>query len=147
MSTAFKIDLSKGFDKAMSPGGARIGIINGSVRIGNALVDAIQEGIRGGPATGRIYNFRGRKHQASAPGEYPANRTGDLAGSIKSKLLNATSFEVGSDGISYAPILQQFPSPDVRSSDWSKIAPRPFLTLAHDQVEPQFIPIASNRTK
>ena len=41
--------------------------------------DVVQETARliyGPPKTGRIYRFRGRPHQASAPGEAPANRSG-----------------------------------------------------------------------
>lgn len=33
------------------------------------------------PKTGRFYVYKGRRYQASAPGESPANRTGRLAGS------------------------------------------------------------------
>ena len=36
-----------------------------------------------GPHTGRIYRRRGKPHQASAPGEYPAKDTGRLLASLK----------------------------------------------------------------
>lgn len=34
-----------------------------------------------GPKSGRIYVVKGREYQASAPGEYPANKFGDLSAS------------------------------------------------------------------
>ena len=48
--------------------------------------------IKSGPKTGRMYG----SHQASAPGEYPANRTGTLAGSVGSRSSD-TEAEVGSN--------------------------------------------------
>lgn len=45
---------------------------------GQEVVDEIRRLIKDPPKTGRIYNFRGRPHQASAPGEAPANRSGKL---------------------------------------------------------------------
>lgn len=44
-------------------------------------------GVRGGAATGRIYKRKGKSHQASAPGQYPASDTGLLMRSIRSELL------------------------------------------------------------
>lgn len=38
--------------------------------------------VRNGVKTGRIYIIRGRLHQASAPGETPANITGNYARSV-----------------------------------------------------------------
>lgn len=49
--------------------------------IGSEVVNKMANYIFRPPKTGRIYNFRGQQHQASAPGESPANRTGKLAGS------------------------------------------------------------------
>lgn len=43
--------------------------------------EAVQA-IRSGGRSGRVYLHRGRSHQASARGEAPANRDGDLADSI-----------------------------------------------------------------
>ena len=42
------------------------------------MVQAIQSG----PKTGRVYTRRGKRHQASAPGEAPATDTGSLVGSL-----------------------------------------------------------------
>jgi hypothetical protein len=45
----------------------------------------LRVGIDSPPKTGRFYRLRGGKmHQASAPGEYPARRTGALSKSIRS---------------------------------------------------------------
>ena len=41
------------------------------------------EGIVSGPHTGRVYRRRGGLHQASAPGEFPANETGRLLSSLR----------------------------------------------------------------
>jgi hypothetical protein len=47
------------------------------------------------PKTGRMYNRRGKRHQASKPySEYPANETGRLAASVKSDS-DAHSLTVG----------------------------------------------------
>lgn len=47
---------------------------------------AFKEGVKGGPKTGRVYRKRGGGfHRASAPGEFPANETGGLLGSISSR--------------------------------------------------------------
>ena len=42
-----------------------------------------KQGIRLPPKTGRVYIIRGKAHQASAPGEFPANLTGTLMNSIQ----------------------------------------------------------------
>ena len=51
----------------------------------HALTEVLRENtqhsqklIKNPPKTGRIYKFRGRDHQASAPGQPPADRSGDL---------------------------------------------------------------------
>lgn len=50
-----------------------------------ALTEVVRENsqhnkrlIKNPPKTGRIYKFEGRDHQASAPGQPPADRSGDL---------------------------------------------------------------------
>lgn len=48
-------------------------------------VNRFKSGMRNGPHTGRIYTRRGgRRHQASAPGEYPAVDSGGLIASLRS---------------------------------------------------------------
>lgn len=51
--------------------------------------------IRQGPKTGRIYRINGRSHQASAPGEPPANLTGRLAKSYNYNVHGPYQMEVG----------------------------------------------------
>jgi hypothetical protein len=47
-------------------------------RVADGMLDTFRAGMAG-PHTGRIYIRRGRYHQASAPGEYPANDTGVMS--------------------------------------------------------------------
>ena len=48
---------------------------------GTRCVDALRRIITGGSRTGRMYMYNGRRYQASAPGEPPANVSGRLANS------------------------------------------------------------------
>lgn len=47
--------------------------------VGSDVVNRISNYIFRPPKTGRWYTYKGRRYQASAPGESPANRTGRLA--------------------------------------------------------------------
>ena len=50
-----------------------------------------------GPHSGRIYRRKGgRTHQASAPGEYPANDSGKLLASMKGRV-TSTETTIGTD--------------------------------------------------
>jgi hypothetical protein len=92
--------------------------------------DARQSILRG-PKTGRLYSRgRGKFHQASAPGEAPANDTGTLASRLFFDIHNGgTSASVFSD-VDYAPILE---------NGGGKIAPRPFLGPALDKNTDDFV--------
>jgi phage gpG-like protein len=57
----------------------------GLAQIGELLVKETKEGITNPPKTGLFYKYKGRNIQASAVGEYAANRSGKLRGSINSK--------------------------------------------------------------
>lgn len=57
------------------------------------------------PKSGVMYNRRGRKHRASAPGEFPANETGRLRNSIDSRY-SATEAVVGSN-MEYSKYLRE----------------------------------------
>ena len=63
--------------------------------VGSELVNLIANYIFRPPKTGRIYMFNGRPHQASAPGESPANRTGRLARSGDYKVRSYQEMVVG----------------------------------------------------
>lgn len=76
-----------------SPENAARGVRRGFHRFGKELVDRNRKLIRKGPKTGKLYRIPGRKrrHRASAPGEAPANLTGDLARSIGYEILSSGS--------------------------------------------------------
>lgn len=92
------------------------------------LIELIQDEIYNGPKTGRVYlryNPR-RVHQASAPGQSPANDQGTLARSfyaVQTKL-NQYAYKntVGSD-LLYAAVLQY-------GNAQNNLAPRPYFTTA-----------------
>lgn len=131
--------------QAMDSKRVQVAILRGMKEIGKLLTLTARAGTRKRNKTGRVYNFRGRKHRASAPGEYPAKRTGDLGRSID---FDASGFkmEFGTNS-PYAKYLQQFKTPEQRSSSWKKIAPRPFLSLAHDSHKDEFEKIMSKHIR
>lgn len=117
------------------------------------------ESIHDGPKTGRIYElgesevsfvtkagqsvaFTARKgqesqlHQASAPGEAPANETGNLAGSIQTKHGENLSSEVTVGAASGAAL--EFGTTD------GKLAPRPFIGPAVESERPYFYQAAES---
>lgn len=73
-----------------------------------------------GPRTGRVYTIRGRKHQASAPGEAPAKLSGALANSVGYKVTSWHTMQVGEDE-EYAKFLED---------GTGRMRPRPHLTVA-----------------
>lgn len=58
-----------------------------------------------GPHSGRVYSRRGRRHQASAPGEYPANDTGNLLASLKGQV-TANTATIGTN-VFYSKFLRE----------------------------------------
>jgi len=52
---------------------------------GKEVTDELENVIRTGTRTGRVYWYAGRQYTASAPGEPPANRSGRLASSFEHK--------------------------------------------------------------
>lgn len=76
--------------------------------------------------TGRIYRVRIRgkikRHQASAPGQVPANMTGALKRSVQYKVTNPVTLEYGAGDstgpVDYAKYLEM---------GTSRMAPRPYL--------------------
>jgi len=146
---SFNIKVSENIDKdvmrAMDSKRVQVAILRGMKEIGKKLTLTARAGIRARNKTGRVYNFRGRKHMAGAHGEYPAKRTGDLGRSID---FDASKFrmEFGTNS-PYAKYLQQFKTPEQRSSSWRKIAPRPFLTLSHDSHRDEFEKIMSKNIR
>lgn len=146
---SFKIEVKEitgtGFLRALDERRVQVAILRGMKEIGKLLTLTARAGIRKRNKTGRVYNFRGRKHRSGAPGEYPAKRTGDLARSIDFDA-NKFRMEFGTNS-KYAKYLQQYKTPDERSSTWRIIAPRPFLTLSHDSHRDEFEKIMSRNIR
>lgn len=93
--------------------------------VGTLLVNKLQYMIRNGPRTGRVYTFRGRKHQASAPGEVPANRTGKLANSVRYEATAHHTLVFGEDA-EYAGWLE---------NGTKKMGARPHLRVAVNEMQ------------
>jgi HK97 gp10 family phage protein len=91
-------------------------------------IEANAKGSMSGPKSGRIYPRKGRKHQASAPGEAPAIDTGALVNSIEVIKNSELSATVGSN-MEYAAILE---------FGGVRMAPRPWLGPAFESVRDQF---------
>jgi hypothetical protein len=89
--------------------------------IGPEIVRETKRLIETGSKTGRIYKFRGRPHQASAPGEAPATRSGKLARSGDFKVRNWQEMTVG-ETADYAGFLE--------NGTRGRMAPRPHLIAA-----------------
>jgi hypothetical protein len=88
--------------------------------IGSEVVQETQRLIINGPKTGRIYSFRGGRHQASAPGEPPANKTGKLGKSGDYIVRNWQEMTVG----------QKAEYADFLAKGTKKIKPRPSMIRA-----------------
>lgn len=88
--------------------------------IGADSVREVRRLIKDGQKTGRVYTFRGRRHQASAPHEAPANRTGRLMESSSYQVHGAFQAEVGEEA-EYAQFLE---------NGTKRMAPRPHLLKA-----------------
>ena len=92
--------------------------------VGQHLQKEMRKRIRTGSRSGRTYTIKGRKHRASAPGEYAANITGRLAQSVRYKTRGWEEMEFGFTA-SYAKYLD--PDFKVRAKR-KKLLPRPMLT-------------------
>lgn len=91
----------------------RLALYNAGVEINRETVRLITSP----PKTGRFYKYAGLWHQASAPGEAPANRSGNLVRSNYYKVQSSTRLEVG-EKAKYAGFLED---------GTSKMAPRPHI--------------------
>lgn len=84
----------------------RRGVTRGWDRSGRVLVNSAKKEIKDGLKTGRIYHIRGRRHRASAPGETPANLSGNLRRSIGYEARGWNQMEFGADA-EYAGFLEE----------------------------------------
>jgi len=132
-----KMEVPKDVFKALNSKRVDVAITRGMKEIGKDLVKTAKTGmLKKTRKTGRLYNYKGRIARAGAEGEYPQRRSGTLHRSL--------SFTVGGHRLDfgtntkYAKYLQQYKTPEQRSSSWRRIAPRPFLTLAHDKNKDNF---------
>lgn len=85
--------------------------------IGAENTQQVKKYIYAPPKTGRIYKYKGRNHQASAPGQSPANRSGFLARSINYKVHGCREVEIFSTA-KYANYLED---------GTKKMEPRPYF--------------------
>lgn len=90
----------------------RRGIRQGMFMLGAELKKTANRQILEKPKSGRTYLIRRgktrRKHVASAPGESPANRSGDYRRSVNFKLIGSTKliFGAGDNEVNYAGFLE-----------------------------------------
>lgn len=93
--------------------------------IGDVVGNRVKQLIEQGPKTGRIYRFRGRDHRASAPGEAPANRSGQLAKSFNYNVHGPFQMEIG-ESAPYAGFLED---------GTRKMKPRPHFFRAIEETQ------------
>ncbi len=75
---------------------ARKGAMKGLWDAGKFAQKEIKERIKDkSEKTGRIYRYKGRTHQASAPGEYPANRSGTTRKGVGFEVHSSDALEIG----------------------------------------------------
>lgn len=92
------------------------------------LVEIIQRLIRTGPKTGRVYERANppRMHQASAPGQAPADDMGHLAASFYAEFTKLNQYAwratAGSD-LAYARLLEE-------GDATTNLLPRPYVSVA-----------------
>lgn len=71
------------------------GIRKGLIEAGSEIRREVIRLIKSPPKTGRLYFVGGKIHQASAPGEAPADFTGALAESVDSEVSGSTKLTIG----------------------------------------------------
>lgn len=102
------------------------GIKDALHEIGPEIVKETRRLIETGKKTGRVYRVNGRDHQASAPTESPADRTGSLADSGDFKVRDFVQLEIG-ETEEYAGYLED----GTKNKDGStKMEPRQHLIRA-----------------
>lgn len=87
----------------------RRGVRQGFFELGRELVQDAKEAITKGPKTGRLYRVKGRRrrHRASAPGQAPANLSGNLRNNVGFQIHGSDSMDFGyRDGAEYGKFLE-----------------------------------------
>jgi hypothetical protein len=82
------------------------GIRGGMLHVAPIIVNTVRTGILNPPKTGRLYFLNGKLHQASAPGEYPAELTGALREGVQYRVHTFRELVVG-DTVSYGEVLEE----------------------------------------
>lgn len=95
----------------------RNGIRSALYEVGAENVQQTKKFIYDPPKTGRVYLYRGRPHQASAPGESPAHMSGGLQRNVDYRVRGTREVEFG-DKIYYGKFLED---------GTMKMAPRPHI--------------------
>lgn len=110
------------------PEGIRRGLFEAGPIIQRTMIKRIIDP----PKTGKLYFIHGQVHRASAPGESPANLTGNLAKSTAYEVSGSSQLTVG---VTYqAPYAQWLEGFVV-----NRIAPRPFIRPAIESNEREIV--------
>ena len=107
----------------------RQGVKDGFHIIGQLVGIRTKKLIINPPKTGRVYRIKGIPHQASAPGEAPANRTGRLARSYNYQVSGDVQLAVG-ESAPYAGYLED---------GTRKMKKRPHLIRAINETQGQSV--------
>lgn len=93
---------------------------------GKKLQEVSKKGIKNPPKTGIVYKYKGRNKRSSSPGQYPANRSGDLRKSVDFQVRGHSKMFFGSldNNIEYGKYLEL---------GTGKMKPRPFLKNTIDK--------------
>jgi hypothetical protein len=111
------------------------GVRRGFFRAGAIIVKEARRSIIKGPKTGRVYKISGRrrKHRSSAPGEPPANLTGQLQKSTGFLISGSSEMKIGAggaDGIIHAHASKNVKYARRLELGDSKVKARPYLIRA-----------------
>lgn len=105
---------------------------------GFVLEKAVKISMSATTHTGRVYRRKGKKHQASAPGETPAVWTGVLVNSIATELVSSSKTDAWAQvgtGVEYAEALE-FGHVNKTRAGTEDVAtftqPRPFMRPGYD---------------
>ncbi len=107
------------------------GIETALYTIGEDVGLRVKQLLTQGPKTGRVYRIRGVDHQASAPDEAPASRTGRLVDSYDYNVHGYYQMEVGED----APYAGWLEDGTKNANGSVKMAPRPHLIRAITELQ------------
>lgn len=99
------------------------GVRSALFEIGGENTQQTKKFIYAPPKTGRFYPYKGRLHQASAPGESPANRSGFLARSCDYKVIGLYRVEF----FTRAPYGNYLEDGTENKDGTPRILPRPYL--------------------